>query len=92
MRKETAMKINFKVRLKNKTFWLLFVPAVLLLVEVVASVFGFTLNLSPLGDKLKNVIEALFTVLAITGVVVDPTTSGVSDSTQAMSYETPKGE
>lgn len=86
------MKINLKVRLKNKVFWLAFIPAVLLLIEVVASVFGFTLDFTELGDNLVKVVEVVFTLLAILGVVVDPTTKGMSDSTQAMDYESPKGE
>ena len=64
----------------NKTFWLSLIPAVLLLVQVVASVFGFTLDLGELGNKLLEVVNALFAVLAILGVVNDPTTAGVADS------------
>ena len=55
--------MNWKVRLKNKTFWISFIPAVLLLVQVVAAVFGFQLELGGLGDKLLNVVNALFAVL-----------------------------
>ena len=39
------MSINWKVRLRNKTFWLSLIPAALLLVQVVAAVFGYTLDL-----------------------------------------------
>lgn len=39
------MSINWRVRLKNKTFWLSLIPAVLLLVQVIAAVFGYTLDL-----------------------------------------------
>ena len=84
------MNINWKVRLKNKTFWLSLIPAVLLLVQVVAAVFGYTLDLGELGNKLLAVVNALFAVLSILGVVTDPTTKGVSDSTQAMLYDKPK--
>lgn len=84
------MSINWKVRLKNKTFWLSLIPAVLLLVQVIAAVFGYTLDLGELGNKLLAVVNALFAVLSILGVVTDPTTKGVSDSTQALSYEEPK--
>lgn len=84
------MNINWKVRLKNKTFWLSLIPAVLLLVQVVAAVFGYTLDLGKLGNRLLAVVNALFAVLSILGVVTDPTTKGVSDSTQALSYEEPK--
>lgn len=82
--------INWEVRLKNKQFWLALIPAVLLLVQAVASVFGFALDLSALGDKLLVVVNTLFTVLVILGVVVDPTTKGVGDSENALTYTEPK--
>ncbi|SCJ99831.1 Small integral membrane protein [uncultured Eubacterium sp.] len=82
--------INWKVRIKNKTFWLALIPAVLLLVQVIAAVFGFTLDLGDLGNRLIDVVNALFSVLVILGIVTDPTTAGVGDSTQALTYETPK--
>ena len=82
--------INWTVRFKNKTFWLAVIPAVLLLIQTVAAVFGYTLDLGELGDKLLAVVNAVFGVLVILGVVTDPTTSGMSDSAQAMTYETPK--
>ena len=84
------MKINWTVRFKNKTFWLALVPAVLLLVQVVAAVFGIDIKLDGLGDKLLAVVNALFAVLTILGVVTDPTTVGISDSRQAMEYDKPK--
>ena len=84
------MKINWKVRIKNKVFWLALVPAVLLLVQVVVAVFGIDLKLDALGDKLIDVVNALFAVLTILGIVTDPTTAGVSDSKQAMEYDKPK--
>ena len=84
------MSINWRVRLKNKTFWLSLIPAVLLLVQVIAAVFGYALDLGELGNKLLAVVNALFAVLSVLGVVTDPTTKGVSDSTQALSYEEPK--
>lgn len=82
--------INWQVRIKSKQFWLALIPAVLLLVQVVAAVFGFELDLGDIGNKLLDVVNALFAVLAILGIVVDPTTDGVSDSAQAMTYDRPK--
>lgn len=84
------MTINWEVRVKNKTFWLTIIPAVLLLVQVVAAVFGFTLDLGELGNRLIDVVNAVFVVLAIMGIVNDPTTAGTSDSVQAMRYKRPK--
>ena len=82
--------INWKVRLKNKTFWLALIPALLLLVQAVGAVFGLTLDLSEMGDKLLTVVNTLFAVLATLGVVTDPTTSGVGDSALALTYDEPK--
>lgn len=84
--------INWKVRIKNKNFWIALIPAVLLLVQVVAAVFGYSLDMGELGDKLLAVVNALFAVLAILGIVTDPTTAGIGDSTQALTYETPKAK
>lgn len=83
------MNINWEVRIKNKSFWVALVPAVLLLVQVVAAVFGYSLDLGELGNRLLAVVNALFAVLAILGIVTDPTTAGTGDSARAMTYETP---
>ena len=85
------MKINWKVRLKNKNFWIAVIPAFLLFVQVVAEVFGFMLDLGDLGNKLLAVVNSAFAVLSILGIVTDPTTKGVSDSALAMTYDKPKG-
>ena len=82
--------LNWTVRFKNRTFWISFIPAVLLLIQVVAAVFGYTLDLGGLGDRLLDVVNALFAVLALLGIVADPTTKGVGDSAQAMTYDKPK--
>ena len=84
------MKINWTVRLKNKNFWIAIIPALLLLIQVVAAVFGFTLDLGDLGNKLLAVVNAVFAVLAILGVVNDPTTASLNDSERAMTYTEPK--
>lgn len=84
--------INWTVRLKNKAFWVAFIPALLLLAQVVAAVFGYTLDLGDLGNKLLAVVNAVFALLAILGVVTDPTTAGVGDSAQALTYEKPKDD
>lgn len=84
------MTINWKVRVKNKAFWMSFIPAVLLLIQVVAATFGFTLDLGDLGNKLLAVVDAAFCVLTILGVVTDPTTEGISDSQRALTYMKPR--
>ncbi len=82
--------INWKVRLKNKLFWLSMIPALLLLVQVAAGLFGFSLELEGVQAKLLELVNAVFALLTILGVVADPTTEGVADSKLAMSYEEPK--
>lgn len=83
------MKINWQVRVKNKAFWLAIIPAVLLLVQAIAAVFGYKLDFADLQGKLLAVVEAVFVVLAILGIVVDPTTKGLGDSARALTYEEP---
>lgn len=82
--------INWKVRIKNKNFWLAIIPAVLLLIQVCLAPFGYKWDFGVLGQQLTAIVNAAFTVLTILGVVNDPTTSGVSDSKQAMTYDSPK--
>ena len=86
------MKINWLVRLKNKTFWISVIPAILLLIQAVAAVFGFALDFGDLGNKLLAVVNAVFALLSILGVVNDPTTVGVSDSNRAMTYKVPNDD
>ena len=86
------MNINWKVRIKNKAFWLAIIPALILLIQGVAAVFGFTLDIGDLGNRLLAVVEAAFVVLSILGIVNDPTTASLSDSENAMTYDKPKGK
>lgn len=83
------MKINWLVRIKNKAFWVALIPAALLLIQTVAALLGFSLDLGDVGDKLLAVVNAIFGVLVILGVVVDPTVEGMSDSARAMQYQEP---
>lgn len=82
--------INWKVRVKNKNFWLALIPAILLLIQTVLTPFGYKWDFGVLGQQLTAIINAVFAVLSILGVVNDPTTDGLTDSTQAMTYTTPK--
>lgn len=84
------MKINWIVRIKNQAFWLAFIPAVLLLIQVVAAPFGYEWDFVVLNEQLTAIVNAAFGVLTIIGVVTDPTTAGVTDSKRALTYTTPK--
>ena len=84
--------INWKVRIRNKAFWLALIPAVLLLAQSLAAAVGYELQLGDLGDRLLAIINNLFALLAILGIVNDPTTAGISDSENAMTYQVPKSK
>ena len=86
------MNINWRVRIRNKNFWLALIPALLLLVQVVAAPFGYKWDFGVLNQQLAAIINAVFAVLSIIGVVNDPTTAGVGDSVRAMSYDKPRKE
>lgn len=82
------MKINWKVRLQNKA-WLLamlaavvgFVYQVLGLCEIVPAVSQ---------DQITQLVAIVINILVALGIVVDPTTAGVTDSQQALKYDKPK--
>lgn len=84
--------INWKVRLKNKMFWMSIIPAVILLITQICGMFGLEINLSEIGDYLLDIVTTIFAILALLGVVADPTTAGMGDSAQALTYREPKKE
>lgn len=83
------MSINWKVRFKSKEWWLAIVPAVLVLAQVIAVPFGYNWDFAGLQTQLVAIINAAFVVLALLGIVVDPTTKGIGDSQRALGYESP---
>ena len=82
--------INWRVRIKNKAFWVALIPALLLLVQQVCAVVGVQLDLGDLQAQLVAIVGTVFAILAILGIVADPTTKGMGDSEQAMTYTEPK--
>ena len=84
------MKLNWKVRLKNKSFWLTLIPAILLIIQPILALCGITINVDEIGAKIIAIVDAVFVLLAMLGIAIDPTTKGISDSEQAMTYEKPK--
>ncbi len=81
--------INWKTRVKNKAFWIALVPALILFVQMVAAIFGFTVDFSEIEGRIIAAIDALFALLAVLGVAIDPTTNGICDSCRALGYEEP---
>ena len=81
--------INWKVRIRNKNFWLSIIPAVIILIQTISAMIGVQIDLSQTSTKLVALVDAVFVVLAILGIVNDPTTEGLRDSERAMGYDTP---
>lgn len=81
------MKINWKLRLKNKTTLLALVAGVVSLVYIVLGILGIVPPVAE--DQIMEIVAAILNALALLGVVVDPTTSGVNDSERAMDYQEP---
>lgn len=75
------MKINWKLRFKNKATLAAIAATVILLAQQV----GFELP-----DNVSDVVNTALTLLVLLGVVSDPTTAGLSDSEQALDYTEPK--
>ena len=66
-----------------------FIPAMLVLIKAVANVFGYSINFGDIEGNLIAVVEAVFVLLSLMGIVTDPTTSGVGDSERALNYNEP---
>lgn len=72
--------INLKLRFQNKTTLAAIIATVILL----AQQLGLTLP-----ENISDVANTALTLLVLLGVVVDPTTEGISDSRRAMTYTEP---
>lgn len=85
------MKINIPVRLKNPWFWVGVVGIILTAMGVSPEMFtSWDIVWDNLVALVKNPFMLGSVVLSVLGVFVDPTTKGVSDSEQAMTYTKPK--
>ena len=81
------MKINWKVRFKNKVWLGSFIS---LIVGFIYSMLGlFNVFPSVTQNVVMQLINQVLTFLGLIGVIVDPTTAGIGDSERAMGYETP---
>ena len=81
------MKLNWKVRFKNKVW----------LGSFLSLVVGFIYSMLALFDifpavtqnSICQILNQVLTFLGLIGVIVDPTTAGISDSNRAMTYVEP---
>lgn len=80
------MKINIKARLKNKTFVISSVVLIISFIYSLLSAFGVIPRVSE--EQITDLAYMAVNILAFFGVLVDPTTEGISDSQRAMTYYT----
>ena len=84
------MRINWKVRLQNKTWLLAMLAAIVAFVYQILSLLEIVPAVSQ--DQVTQLVGLVINILVALGIVVDPTTTGVTDSQQAMTYDKPSGE
>lgn len=82
------MKINWKVRLQHKQFWVALIALLIVLANQVAGIFHVDITIY--NDQVTAISETILSILGLLGIIIDPTTRGVSDSEQAMNYGKPK--
>lgn len=82
------MKINWKLRLQNKMTLIAIVMAVIGLIYQVMGLVGIVPAISQ--DAVTQAAGTVINVLALMGIITDPTTEGLSDSQQALGYSEPK--
>lgn len=79
--------INFKLRLQNKTTLVSMILAIISFVYMVLDAFGIIPQFEQ--ELVTKLALGLIDLLVLLGVIIDPTTAGVSDSTRAMGYQKP---
>ena len=89
--------MNLKVRVKNWSFW---VSIAISVVAPILAYFGLTAaditTWSALGkvllDAISNPYVVSLVLVSVYNTLIDPTTSGIKDSTRAMGYTVPGGD
>lgn len=81
------MKLNWRVRFKNKVWLSAFFSAIIVILYTIFDLIGIVPDISEYS--LTRIIEAILLIMSLTGVIVDPTTAGISDSNRAQGYDEP---
>lgn len=80
------MKINWKIRFKNKVWLLTFIGTIIAFAYQVCAMLGVVPKVAE--DQVMDLVKILLTLLVGLGVIVDPTTAGTADSERALTYGT----
>lgn len=91
------MKINWKVRIKNPVFWAnialaIFLPILAQMGMKWEDITTWAALGSVLLSAIKNPVIVVAVLVSVWNALNDPTTTGISDSNQAMTYESPKAD
>lgn len=81
------MKLNWKLRVKNKVTLTAIIAGVLSLIYTVLGFFGIVPSVTE--SMIMDTAYIIIDILVLVGIVVDPTTKGTDDSTRAMTYDVP---
>ncbi len=82
------MKINWKVRLQHKQFWVSLIALLIVLAKQIAGIFYVDITIY--NAQITALSETILSILGLLGIIIDPTTQGVSDSVRALKYDKPK--
>lgn len=72
------MKIDWKARMRNKTFWTSLIALLLVLANQICGIFGVDITIY--NDQITNVSESILAILGLLGIIINPATPGISDS------------
>lgn len=87
------MNVNIKVRMKNPWFWIGILGVILASLGISPEIFtSWGAVLDALLSFISNPYKIGCTVVAVLGIFIDPTTAGITDSKQALTYTAPKKE
>lgn len=81
------MKVNWKVRFKNKVWLTSFFAAILTFVYTMLGMFDIYPEITQ--NDIGEIVNSVLMFLSLIGVITDPTTTGLSDSIRALAYEVP---
>ena len=82
------MNINWKVRFQNKAFLTGLISLVVVFIYDLLQLLG----IAPVVTQsvVMQVAEGILTILGMVGIIADPTTAGLTDSRQALTYTSPR--
>lgn len=76
------MKINWKVRMQHKQFWVSLIALLIVLANQIAGIFNVDITIY--SNQVTGISETVLMIMGLMGIIIDPTTPGAYDSSQAL--------